>query len=116
MDCPSRVDGAKVTAEGIVEELFEKCPNIRIEFYRDDATNKFSGAEKGGCLWLCESEYSDDDEAAAEDKVDSVSFVEEFSCDKVDSVEEEKRRGYVNNDSTDDDHEGFFVEEESCGS
>ncbi|GKA97033.1 hypothetical protein Tco_0824927 [Tanacetum coccineum] len=25
----------------IVKELFEKCPNTRIEFYRDDATNKF---------------------------------------------------------------------------
>ncbi|GJU59919.1 hypothetical protein Tco_1237685 [Tanacetum coccineum] len=73
-------------------------------------------AENGGGYVNVESEYSDDDEAAAEDKVDSVSFVEEFSCDKVDSVEEEKRRGYVNNDSTDDDHEGFFVEEESCGS
>nr|GEY95814.1 hypothetical protein [Tanacetum cinerariifolium] len=29
---------------------------------------------------------------------------------------DEKRRGYVNDDSTDDDHEGFFVQEESCGS
>ncbi|GKE92309.1 hypothetical protein Tco_1573404, partial [Tanacetum coccineum] len=27
----------------IVKELFEKCPNIGIEFYRDDATNKLSG-------------------------------------------------------------------------
>nr|GEX49989.1 hypothetical protein [Tanacetum cinerariifolium] len=77
-------------------------------------------AENGGDYVNVKSGYSDDDEAAAEDKVDSVSFVEKFSCNKVDGVEEErmdeKRRGYVNDDSTDDDHEGFFVKEESCGS
>nr|GEZ98240.1 hypothetical protein [Tanacetum cinerariifolium] len=91
-------------------------------------------AENGGDYVNVKSGYSDDDEAAAEDKVDSVSFVEKFSCDKVDGVSfvekfscdkvdgveeermDEKKRGYVNDDSTDDDHEGFFVEEESCGS
>nr|GEZ65667.1 hypothetical protein [Tanacetum cinerariifolium] len=77
-------------------------------------------AENGGDYVNVKSGYSDDDEAAAEDKVDSVSFVEKFSCNKVDGVEEErmdeKIRGYVNDDSTDDNHEGFFVKEESCGS
>nr|GEY58639.1 hypothetical protein [Tanacetum cinerariifolium] len=61
-------------------------------------------AENGGHYVNVESGYSDDDEAAAEDKVDSVSFVEKFSCDKVDDVEEErmdeKRRGYVNDDKS----------------
>nr|GEY14710.1 hypothetical protein [Tanacetum cinerariifolium] len=76
-------------------------------------------AENGGDYVNVESGYSDDDEAAAEDKVDSVSLVKKFSCDKVDGVEEErmdeKRRGYVNDDKrwTNDkaiyDCDGWFI-------
>nr|GEZ03114.1 hypothetical protein [Tanacetum cinerariifolium] len=41
-------------------------------------------AENGSDYVNVESGYSDDDKAAAKDKVDSVSFVEKFNCDKVD--------------------------------
>ncbi|GJU41241.1 RNA-directed DNA polymerase, eukaryota, nucleotide-binding alpha-beta plait domain protein [Tanacetum coccineum] len=100
----SSINNLRVLLSNELERVHILVSGIAISGWRRCENNGYglefigSSADEWCGYVNVESEYSDDDEAAAEDKVDSVSFVEEFSCDKVDSVEEEKRRGYVNND------------------
>nr|GEU62280.1 hypothetical protein [Tanacetum cinerariifolium] len=98
---------------------YESDDDILSAVYRPSKISCFEKGcySNGGGYANVESEYSDDeDKDAASFLVEEfMSFVEEFSCDKVVYLEDEKRCGYVIDEYTDDeakysryndDHEG----------